>query len=144
MIEHYRAANLRRFKIDFINIQSRDDLDTIHNKVRDLIAGTDPLVGITGMPPRNSPASVITTDASTATSSSKTAKTAPARPSTLTTSATSPASRCAISGSSPATSASSRSSSTSRTPTASDATEATPGAGTLTKPSNTPAQSENS
>jgi hypothetical protein len=46
MIEHYRAAGLRRFKIDFINIQSRDDLDTINAKVDELIAGTDPLVGI--------------------------------------------------------------------------------------------------
>lgn len=46
LVEHYRAGGLRRFKIDFINIQSRDDLDIVNDKVRELIAGTDPLVGI--------------------------------------------------------------------------------------------------
>lgn len=46
MLAHYRAAHIRRFKIDFIHIQSRDDLDVIHEKVRQLIAGSDPLVGI--------------------------------------------------------------------------------------------------
>ena len=46
ILTHYRAAGLRRFKIDFINLQSRDDLDTVNEKVRELVAGTDPLVGI--------------------------------------------------------------------------------------------------
>jgi hypothetical protein len=46
IVDQYHAAGIRRFKLDFINIESRDDLDALNSKVRELIAQTDPLVGI--------------------------------------------------------------------------------------------------
>ena len=46
LIRNYREGGFRRFKLDFINLHSRDDLDALLDKVGALIDGTDRNVGI--------------------------------------------------------------------------------------------------